>query len=82
MDTPQIGQIYRHYKQDSDKGDYKIVAIGYDTETKEEVVIYKPLYTPEHLSKTKASVYVRPVSVFCETVEFQGEMVPRFSLME
>lgn len=76
MHTPTPGQHYYHYKHDPAQGAdhhlYEIIAIGWDTEHEEEVVIYKPLYPSEHLATTQAAYYVRPVRVFCGFLEDEG----------
>ena len=52
MNEVEIGRCYRHFK-----GNYYFVEnIAYDSETKERMVVYKPLYKREdrslHLGKT------------------------------
>ena len=43
MEEVKIGRVYRHFK-----GNYYFVEnVGYDSETKERMVIYKPLYYRE-----------------------------------
>lgn len=59
--------IYRHYKGNR----YEVLMIGTHTETKEPLVIYKALYAP-------FEVWVRPIAMFSETVEVDGEVFPRF----
>lgn len=40
MDEVKIGKVYRHFK-----GNYYFVEnIAYDSESKERIVVYKPLY--------------------------------------
>lgn len=40
MDQVKIGRVYRHFK-----GNYYFVEnVAYDSETKERMVVYKPLY--------------------------------------
>ena len=84
--TPTPGQNYHHYKHDPAKGPehhlYEIVTLGWDTEKEEKTVIYKPLYHSAHLSEHDATVYVRGLANFCEHVEVDGELRPRFSLVE
>jgi hypothetical protein len=43
-----------------------------DTETLEPVVVYKPLY------ETPVPLWVRPYTIFIETVEVDGKTVKRF----
>lgn len=52
MNQVEIGRVYRHFK-----GNYYFVEnIAYDSETKERMVVYKPLYQRDdrslHLGKT------------------------------
>lgn len=51
------GQIFRHFKGDS----YILIDIAEDTETGEELVIYKALYG-------KCKLYARPIKMFLEEV--------------
>ena len=59
MNEVEIGRCYRHFK-----GNYYFVEnIAYDSETKERMVVYKPLYKREdrslHLGKTWKNVFRR-----------------------
>lgn len=54
-----------------------MVAIGRHSETMEQVVIYKALYQPEG-----ENYWVRPLNMFEEFVECNGEKLPRFKLLE
>ncbi len=58
---------YRHFKGN----EYEVLAIGYDSETCEEVVIYKALYGDN-------KIWVRPKYMFLERVHKNGEYVRRF----
>lgn len=62
---------YRHYKGP----EYRVFAVARHSETEEEMVFYQALYGERGL-------WVRPLSMFVETVEFDGETVPRFALVE
>ena len=44
------------------------------TETEEALVLYRALYGERGL-------WVRPLEMFCETVDVEGEQVPRFALL-
>lgn len=66
----KIGDIYKHSKKG---GAYKVLAIAKHSETLEDMVIYEVLYEND-----LASVWARPVSMWSELVEVNGEMVPRF----
>jgi hypothetical protein len=63
--------IYRHYKGQS----YRVLGIAYHSETMEELVVYQALYGDFGL-------WVRPATMFAETVELEGEPIPRFALVE
>jgi hypothetical protein len=73
----EVGKRYRHYKN---KKEYIVIAVGYQEEPLEEVVIYEAQYaTPDFGDR---AVWVRPKSMFEEEVEFEGGMVPRFKLID
>lgn len=56
----KIGKVYRHFK-----GNYYFVEnIAYDSETKERMVVYKPLYEREDGRK----IWVRPEKMFLEEI--------------
>ena len=60
MDKVEVGRVYRHFK-----GNYYFVEnVGYDSETKERMVIYKPLYTRED----GRTIWVRPEKMFLEEI--------------
>lgn len=59
--------IYQHFK-----GNYCLVLdVAKDSETLQDVVVYKELHS-------NLQVWVRPLQMFLETVEFNGKKVPRF----
>ena len=62
---------YRHYKGN----DYEVVGIARHSETDEEFVVYRPLYSEKGL-------WVRPLGMFMETVEVDGLIQPRFARSE
>lgn len=62
---------YRHYKGQ----DYEVIGTARHSETEEPMVVYRCLYGDR-------SLWVRPLAMFRETVEFGGEQVPRFALVE
>lgn len=62
---------YRHFKG----GEYEVLAIAKDSETLQELVVYKALYGD-------GAVWVRPKAMFLESVERDGRTVPRFTYME
>lgn len=63
-----VGGHYRHYK---DK-DYTLLHIVRHSETHEEHVVYQAHYGEKQ-------IWVRPLDMFVETVEWNGETVPRFT---
>lgn len=58
---------YRHYKGN----EYEVLGIANHSETLEKMVIYKALYG-------EGEIWVRPLSMWDEIVEKDGELVPRF----
>ena len=62
----KIGK-YEHYKG----GQYEVLGIAKHSETMEEFVVYKALYD-------EGELWVRPLKMFLEEVEFKGKKVPRF----
>lgn len=69
-ELPLVGRKYRHYKNK----DYEVLAIAKHSETLESLVIYRALYG-------EAQVWVRPASIFLESVVVDGVRRPRFSLI-
>ena len=60
MEEVKIGRVYRHFK-----GNYYFVEnIAYDSETKERMVVYKPLYPRED----GRMIWVRPEKMFLEEI--------------
>ncbi len=65
----QLG-IYEHYKGQY----YQVLGIARHTETSEELVVYQALYGDRLL-------WVRPVSLFNQTILQNAEEVPRFKFV-
>ena len=60
MDQVKIGKVYRHFK-----GNYYFVEnVAYDSESKERLVIYKPLYN----RADGHYIWVRPEKMFLEEI--------------
>ena len=70
----KVGQIYQHYKGKR----YEVIAVGRQTEspTLEESVVYKSLYNDPKFGEN--AVWIRPLSMFTEEIEINGQSVPRF----
>jgi hypothetical protein len=78
MNAPVAGDIYRHYKN-KDRH-YEIVGVGKNTETLEDVVVYRALYdSPDFGAK---AIWVRPLTMFTENVTVDGREVPRFERVD
>lgn len=58
---------YRHYKGQ----DYEVIGVAHHSETEEPLVVYRTLYGNYDL-------WVRPLKMFTETLNLQGEITPRF----
>ena len=65
--TLKIGKKYRHFKGN----EYLVMHIAKHSETLEELVVYQALYG-------EMCVWVRPLEMFLEQVEVNGQMVNRF----
>ena len=58
---------YRHYKGN----EYQVIGVARHSETEESLVVYQPLYG-------EGGLWVRPLEMFKEFVEIDGEQQPRF----
>lgn len=63
--------IYQHFKGNR----YEVLEIAKDSETEEEFVVYRALYA-------ERGVWIRPLAMFDETIERDGEKMKRFQLIE
>jgi hypothetical protein len=70
MPTIRSGR-YRHFKGD----EYTVIGVARHSETREEFVVYRQEYGDHRL-------WIRPQEMFLETVEVNGQAVPRFSYVE
>ncbi|MBW2941976.1 DUF1653 domain-containing protein [Zhongshania aquimaris] len=61
---------YRHYKG----GEYYVYEVATHSETEELVVVYRPLYG-------EAALWVRPLAMFTEVIEFEGKLQRRFEFL-
>lgn len=62
---------YRHFKG----GEYEVIGIARHSETQEEMVVYKSL-------NQDAGLWIRPLRMFLEEVEKNGQKIPRFKFIE
>lgn len=63
--------IYRHFKGNY----YEVIDMAKHSETLEDMVVYRALYGEKGL-------WVRPASMWNETVEHDGKTVLRFQIQE
>lgn len=65
---------YRHTKSGNL---YEVIGVALQTETDEELVIYRPLTTDSDVT----TLYARPLSMFSEAVKINGRVQLRFEHM-
>ncbi len=65
-----IGRMFRHFKGNL----YRLEGFAKDSETLEEMVVYRALYGD-------GGLWVRPAKMFFETVERDGKTMKRFELL-
>ena len=63
--------LYRHFKG----GLYRVEGVARHSETLEEMVVYRALYG-------EGGLWVRPASMWNETVTHEGVFQPRFALVK
>lgn len=61
---------YRHYKG----GEYAVQGVARHSESEELLVVYTPLYG-------EGGLWVRPLDMFLEQVQHDGELRPRFEFV-
>lgn len=73
--TPKVPEVkiglYRHFKG----GEYEVLGLALHSETLEVMVIYKALYG-------QGLTWVRPRTMFLETVVHEGAKVSRFTFVK
>ncbi len=62
---------YKHFKGNV----YEVVAIGKHSETLDDMVVYRSV-------KNENDVWIRPLSMWEESVVFEGKTVSRFTYIE
>ena len=78
MEEVKVGRVYRHFK-----GNYYFVEnVGFNSETKERMVIYKPLYDRQD----NRFIWVRPEKMFLEQIPERPDNITgqktRFELVD
>ncbi|MBQ9914594.1 MAG: DUF1653 domain-containing protein [Clostridia bacterium] len=63
--------IYEHFRGNR----YELLFVAKHSETLEDMVCYRALYG-------EGDCWVRPLSMWDETVTYEGKSVPRFRLIE
>ncbi len=61
--------VYEHFKPEHHR--YRVLGVAKHSETMEEMVVYQALYD-------EGQIWVRPLNMFLEKVEVNGQKVPRF----
>ena len=70
-DADMTAGRYHHYKGK----EYTVIGVARHSETDEELVVYRQEYGDHGL-------WVRPLAMFIETVEVDGNLVARFECMK
>ncbi len=76
MDQVPVGRVVQHYKGMQ----MRVLAVARHTEDQSLLVVYQKLYDCEHYGK--GAIVVRPLEMFLESVLVNGDMVPRFKVVE
>lgn len=63
------GTVLRHYKG----GIYEVIGVATHSETTEEMLVYQNI--------KEKKIWVRPINMCYENVDFEGATVPRFSVI-
>jgi hypothetical protein len=94
LDLPEslpLPGFYYHYKHDpegpEDNYVYELVGVGLHTEEDcrpedQFVAVYRPLYESALVFRSGKLFDIRPLGMFMETVEKEGQTMPRFTYIE
>ena len=66
-----VGHVFRHFKGNL----YRLEGFAKDSETLDEMVVYRALYGERGL-------WVRPAKMFFETIERDGGQMKRFEMLK
>lgn len=77
MNEVKVGKVYRHFKGNY----YYVVDVALDSETRERMVIYRPLY-----NRTDSMIFVRAEKMFIEEIPERPDNITgqkyRFTIVE
>ena len=66
---------YKHYKGNL----YEVIGLAHHSETLEELVVYRALYNSPDFGAD--ALWVRPLKMFVEKVNVDGQEIPRFDFV-
>lgn len=66
------GGIYQHYSGKQ----YRVIGVGHHSESLDQMVFYESLY-----DNSVGRLWCRPLPMWSEVVEVNGQKVPRFKLL-
>jgi len=67
---------YQHYKGKF----YEVIGVGHDSETLDEVIVYRALYDSPEFGKN--ALWIRPKKMFSGTVVVDGKKMQRFRFVD
>src|SRR5579871_6228159 len=70
-----VGRAYVHYKHPDWAHRYVIVGYAILEATDEVAILYQPMYMRERI------IFARALRIWQENVEWEGKLVPRFSIV-
>jgi len=71
----QLGK-YQHYKGQY----YEVLGVAHHSETLEELVVYRALYSSKEFGEN--ALWVRPKKMFLEKVMVNGKKISRFEFIQ
>lgn len=74
---PSAGEMYRHYRNEQL---YKIIGVGRDVETLEELVVYEAQYDDANYGHN--AIWIRPLDMFMSFVDDSDVKVKRFNKLD